>query len=159
MEKFKFFWGGVFSQWYPSLFIIDGVEYKTAEQYMMVKKALMFNDFDTAKKIMATANPQKQKILGREVKNFNAELWNTYCRKIVFDANYAKFTQNPDLYNELMATKNLTLVEASPSDKIWGIGLGENDERALDRTKWLGTNWLGIAIQEVRNELEKYSIH
>lgn len=154
-EKFTFFWGGIFSQWCPSKFTIDGVEYNCCEQYMMLKKALLFNDFDTAAKIMGTKNPRDQKQFGREVKNFNKDLWEKWCRKFVYDANYAKFSQDSDLYDGLMLTRGTTLVEASPEDKIWGIGLRESDSRALDRNTWQGTNWLGEIITTVRSDFEQ----
>ena len=154
-EKFKFFWGGTFSQWQKSKFIIDGVEFNCCEQYMMYKKALMFGDYDIANKVMNEKNPREQKALGRKVKGFNKERWETYCRKIVYDGNMAKFTQNENMLWELMSTGDSTIVEASPKDKIWGIGLSDSDTRAQDRSTWQGTNWLGEAIQAVRETLKK----
>lgn len=152
-EEFAFFWGGTMSNWAPSKFIIDGVQFSCGEQYMMYKKALMFGDFESAKKIMNTSNPRDQKALGRKVKGFDKLTWETYCRKIVYDGNVAKFTQNPDMLDELMFTVNRTIVEASPKDDIWGIGLSADDPRAKDRSTWLGTNWLGEAIEKVREDL------
>lgn len=152
-DKFVFFWGGTYSQWCPSPFTIDGIEYNCTEQYMMAKKALMFNDIEAYSKIMASDQPWEQKQYGREVKGFKREHWEKYCRKIVFDANYAKFTQNPDMKKELLATGKREIVEASPEDRIWGIGLHESDPRCLDKTQWDGTNWLGEAIMEVREVL------
>jgi ribA/ribD-fused uncharacterized protein len=149
-DKFIFFWGGTYSQWCPSPFIIDGVEYNCCEQYMMAKKALMFNDFEALKNIMATDQPDEQKALGKMVKNFNKAYWEKYCRKIVFDGNFAKFTQNPDMKRELMATGDKEIVEASPEDRIWGIGLKASNPRAWDKSTWEGTNWLGEAIMQVR---------
>lgn len=152
-EEFAFFWGGTMSNWAKSKFIIDGVEFCTCEQYMMYKKALMFGDFDVAKKIMATTNPREQKAFGREVKGFNKDTWEKYCREIVYDANVAKFTQNPDMMDELMFTAGKTLVEASPQDVIWGIGLAADNPLAKDRATWKGTNWLGQAIERVREDI------
>jgi ribA/ribD-fused uncharacterized protein len=154
-ENFVFFWGGTYSQWMPSVFKIDGVEYNCAEQYMMAKKALLFNDFESLAKIMGTTDPREQKALGKKVKGFDKELWETYCRKYVYDGNYAKFTQNPKMLKELMDTGNKEIVEASPEDKIWGIGMHSSDPDILDKTKWKGTNWLGMAIMEVRDDLSK----
>jgi len=153
MEKFTFFWGGEFSQWYPSRFMIDTVIYNCAEQYMMAKKAELFNDSTTWELIMNSTSPREQKALGRGVANFNADLWNANCKRFVKEATVAKFTQNQKLYDVLMRSKGTTLVEASPEDKIWGIGLAEHDPRALDRATWQGTNWLGEIITEVREEL------
>ena len=152
-HNFILFWGGVYSQWCPSKFKIDGVEYNTAEQYMMAKKALLFGDYEILAEIMSTKNPATQKDCGKRVKNFNKEVWETYCRKYVYDGNYAKFTQNPKMLAELMATGDKEIVEASPEDKIWGIGLDENNPLAWDKDTWKGTNWLGIAIMEVRAKL------
>ena len=157
-EKFTFFWGGTFSQWAPSKFIIDGVEFNTCEQYMMYKKALMFHDYDAAKKVMETSNPKEQKAIGRKVKNFNDNVWVKYCRDIVYDANVAKFTQNPGMLTELMATNGTTMVEASPYDKRWGIGLGAENPFAQDRSTWDGLNWLGEAIQQVREDINSGKI-
>ncbi|MEK6828787.1 MAG: NADAR family protein [Nanoarchaeota archaeon] len=157
-EQFKFFWDGPFSQWHPSKFIIDGVEFNKCEQYMMYKKALMFGDFESAKKVMATSNPKEQKQIGREVKGFKDDVWIKYCRKIVYDANVAKFTQNPDLLKTLMDTGEAILVEASPYDKRWGIGLGAENPFAQDRSTWQGLNWLGEAITQVRKDIKSGKI-
>jgi ribA/ribD-fused uncharacterized protein len=150
---FTFFWGGLFSQWATRGFTIDGVEFSSAEQYMMYKKALMFGDFDAASQIMATDNPRDQKHIGRGVKGFNKDVWESACRQIVYDANYAKARQNPDVMDEYHRTRMTEIVEASPEDRIWGIGLHEDDADILDRSKWKGTNWLGIAIMDVRTTL------
>jgi ribA/ribD-fused uncharacterized protein len=152
-NKFTFFWGGPFSQWAKSRFKIDGVVYNTTEQYMMAQKALLFNDTEIFDQIMSESNPKEQKALGRKIKGFNKEVWEAECRNIVFNGNYAKFTQNDDLYKELMATVGTELVEASTEDPIWGIGLAETDSRAWDKSTWLGTNWLGEAITAVRDKL------
>jgi ribA/ribD-fused uncharacterized protein len=153
--NFLFFWDGPFSQWYPSKFTIDGREYNCCEQYMMAKKALTFKDMEAYEEIMASSSPKEQKAIGRRVKNFNTEVWSVISREVVYQANYAKFTQNPQMKEELMSTGDLEIVEASPQDKIWGIGLHETDPRALDKTQWQGTNWLGIEIMRVREELKE----
>jgi ribA/ribD-fused uncharacterized protein len=155
MEKFTFFWGGEFSQWYPSRFMIGGVIYNCAEQYMMAKKADLFGDHEMWEKIMNSTSPREQKALGRGIANFNPEVWNANCKQFVKEANIAKFTQNNNLYDVLMSTVGTTLVEASPEDKIWGIGLAHDDPRAQNRATWEGTNWLGEIITEVRDELIK----
>ena len=152
-DKYIFFWGGTFSQWCPSKFTIDGVEYNCTEQYMMAKKAMMFNDFDAYREIMLEKQPAIQKAIGKKVRGFDKDKWETYCRKIVYDGNLAKFTQNPKMKAELIASGNLEIVEASPSDIIWGIGMHETHPDILDKSKWLGTNWLGEAIMEVRHTL------
>lgn len=149
------FWGGTFSQWFPSDFIIDGIKYVTAEQYMMARKAKLFGDNDAYCEIMKSKEPAYQKQIGRQVKGFEKNEWESICRQIVYDGNYAKFTQNPVMKEELMATGDMEIVEASPHDKIWGIGLHETDPRAWDKSTWKGTNWLGEAIMQVRETLKK----
>ena len=153
-EEFYLFWGGFCSQWVPSKFVIDGIEYNDCEQYMMSRKALLFKDVKTNQKIMMLTDPRMQKAAGREVKNFKADKWNAICRDVVYQANYAKFTQNPDLLKELISTGDKQIVEASPEDKIWGIGLHASDPRASDRRFWLGSNWLGEAITKVRETIK-----
>jgi ribA/ribD-fused uncharacterized protein len=154
-ENFIMFWGGTYSQWCPSKFTIDGVEYNCAEQYMMAKKALLFDDVESYNMIMYADNPRDQKAFGRRVKGFDKDKWEAVCRKYVYDANYAKFTQNPKMLEELMATGDKEIVEASPEDKIWGIGLHESDPLAWDKSTWQGTNWLGEAIMQVRKTLKE----
>lgn len=154
-KDFLFFWGGTFSQWCFSPFQIDGVEYNCCEQYMMAKKALLFQDYKSLEMIMASDQPDDQKAIGRMVKGFDKEKWEKHCRKFVYDANYAKFSQNPDMKAELLESFGRELVEASPEDRIWGIGLHERDERSWDKSTWEGTNWLGIAIMDVRKQLRE----
>lgn len=154
-EKFTLFWRGPFSQWHRNHpFKVDGIEYATAEQYMMAEKARLFGDKETEKKIMATTSPKDAKALGREVKGFDKGTWQKVARDIVYRGNYAKFTQHADLRNKLMATEGTTLVEASPTDAIWGIARTEGDPLALDRKTWKGTNWLGEVITQVREDLK-----
>lgn len=152
-EQFTFFWDGPFSQWEPSEFEVNDVTYNCAEQYMMAEKARMFGDEDTLDRIMEEDSPREQKKLGRSVKGFNAERWNARARDIVYEGNYAKFTQNPDLLDKLMATRGTTLVEASPYDCIWGIGMSETDDGVTDRNNWRGTNWLGEVLTGLREDL------
>lgn len=154
-EKFTLFWRGPMSQWYKSSFKLDGIEYCTAEQWMMAEKARLFGDEATLKEILKSTSPRKQKELGREVKNFVVGDWNKVARNIVYNGNYLKFSKNKDLLEELMKTKGTTLVEASPVDRIWGIGLADDDPRALRRETWLGKNWLGEVLTKVRDDLEK----
>lgn len=154
-DKFVYFWGGVFSQWYPSIFVIDGVTYTSAEQYMMHQKALLFGDTETAEEVMKTDSPKDQKALGRLVKNFVESKWKRHCFSIVYKANLAKFTQNEDMKKFLIlyGENNRTFVEASPDDVIWGIGLHETAEGIEDVANWQGTNLLGFAITMVRNKI------
>jgi len=146
------FWNGIFSQWYSHDMIIDGVPYNCCEQYMMAEKARLFGDEAALKKIMALKDPKDQKACGRTVKNFDKVKWDAACKTIVYRANMAKFS-DPELNEYLMSFGDDEIVEASPYDTIWGIGLGENDPRALDKSKWRGSNWLGEVIMQVRNDL------
>lgn len=148
---YHFFYGGPFSQWYPSKFTVDDFEYNCAEQYMMAEKARLFQDYDILDQILKADHPKQQKALGREVRNFDVDCWNKSARKIVYDGNYEKFNQNPDLKKQLFAKKEYILVEASPYDKIWGIGLGITHPDRFDRDKWRGKNWLGEVLMMVRD--------
>lgn len=152
-ERFTFFWNGPFSQWHLSDFTVNDITFNCAEQYMMYEKAMLFEDYDTAVKILETDDPWEQKALGRIVSNFDPNQWNKVARDIVFAGNVAKFTQNDQLKEVLLETKGTILVEASPHDKIWGIGLRAKDPRALNRETWRGTNWLGEVLTEVRDFL------
>jgi ribA/ribD-fused uncharacterized protein len=154
MEQFTFFWKGPLSQWHRQTFKVDGVEYNTAEQYMMAEKARHFGDTETLRKIMATTSPKEQKALGREVKGFDSGKWDQISRDVVYKGNLAKFSQNKDLLEKLLATSGTTLAEASPYDTKWGIGLSEDDPKALDRKTWQGKNWLGETLTKVRNDLK-----
>ena len=151
---YEFFYGGIFSQFFPCTFTEMGVTYNSAEQYMMAQKALLFDDIKTYDKIMSLANPYKIKALGRLVKNFNQEIWDKHKEDIVFNGNLLKFSQNKKLCKQLLATGDKEIVEASPTDTIWGIGLAETDPDIYDKSKWRGTNLLGKAIMKVRNVLK-----
>jgi ribA/ribD-fused uncharacterized protein len=155
MSAFTFFFteASPFSQWYPCRFVDDGVEYTCAEQYMMRGKALLFGDTDVAADVLAAAHPREHKALGRKVKNFDDHVWKRERVRIVTAGNRAKFTQNPELLEQLLATKGTTLVEASPYDRIWGIGLDAKDPRASDPAQWKGQNLLGKILTELRDEL------
>ena len=144
-----------FSQWFPSEFEENGVTYCCCEQYMMAKKAELFNDAETLKKILASTDPREIKALGREVKNFDVKVWQENCRDIVFNGNLLKFSQNEDLKAFLLSTKDELIVEASPYDKIWGVGLKFDDPKIKNKDTWQGTNWLGEAIMQVRDYLNK----
>jgi hypothetical protein len=149
-NEYTFFWRGVFSQWSPSRFVFEAKEFNCAEQAMMYHKAVLFGDFNTAGKIMATPSPKDQQALGREVANFCQATWNAFARQLVVDISVAKFSQNKGLWEILDATGNTTLVEASPKDKIWGIGLAEEVAKKTPADQWVGTNWLGLALTEAR---------
>lgn len=152
-DRYVFFYGGQFSQWYKSEFEIDEMTFYTAEQFMMYKKALTFGDVEIAKLIMDTRDPKKQKYLGRKVRGYDDALWMAVAYDVVFEGNYAKFSQDAALYTLLESTRGKLLVEASPFDKRWGIGMAEDENGVDDPANWKGENLLGKAITEVRIEL------
>ncbi|MDI6104415.1 NADAR family protein [Actinoplanes sp. NEAU-A12] len=162
--KFLFFWGhqeergggigaGCLSQWFPSRFTVDGVTFATAEHYMMWRKAVLFDDAAMAERILAAGHPHQAKMLGGRVARFDQKVWNDHRVPIVVAGNTAKFAQDPALRDYLTATGERVLVEASPLDRIWGIGLSRDDERAADPFRWRGLNLLGFALMRVRDEL------
>lgn len=154
IDKYIFFLKGPLSQWYKSNFIENGILFNCCEQYMMYYKALLFEDLETAKKILDAKKPSEQKGLGRLVKNFNEEKWNKSKEYIVYRGNYLKFTQNEELKQMLKATGTFILVEANKEDKIWGIGMYNDDPNILKEELW-GQNLLGKALMKVRDELVK----
>ena len=154
MSRFTLFYDNTpFSQWHPSCFEVDRITFTHAEQYMMYGKAKLFDDHATAAAILMAAHPSEQKRLGQQVKNFHEHIWVQERERIVKAGNRAKFKQNPDMLAALLATDGTVLVEASPTDRIWGIGLAVDDPRALDQTQWLGLNLLGFALTDLRAEL------
>lgn len=153
-EDCYFFWRGKLSQWAKSNFKVDNVEYCCAEQYMMHKKALLFGDCKTAENIMNTTNPKEHQDLGRIVKNFDQAVWDNHKEKIVYEGNYAKFKQNKDFLKLLYETGDKLLVEASPIDKVWGIGLIESDAMKTPKHKWKGQNLLGNILTKLKNDLK-----
>ncbi len=148
------FWGGWPSQWYPSIFTVDGIGYNCAEQYMMHQKALFFGDEATAAKIMKCKYAKAQKELGRSAGPFNPD-WDkpSGSRAVVYRGTLAKFSQDPKLKALLLATKGCKIGEASPYDDLWGIGLDVKHKDAFTPAKWAGKNWLGEALMKVRAKL------
>lgn len=162
--KYIFFWGhqqrkqgiidkSCFSQWYETGFELDKVFYPSAEHYMMAEKARLFNDDATLKKILASQHPGEAKKLGREVAAYNDTVWKQHRFDIVVRGNQAKFSQHAMLKEFLLESGTRILVEASPLDKIWGIGLDEQHPDAGNPYKWRGLNLLGFALMKVRQQL------
>lgn len=162
---FLFFWGHTakgpqsalgkecFSQWYGAPFTLEGRTFATAEHFMMFRKAVLFRDQETAEEILAAESPAAAKKLGRKVRGFVQSVWNKECLEIVARGNEAKFGQNQELGAFLLRTGDSILVEASPTDQIWGIGLAESDSRATNPLKWRGQNLLGFALMIARDRL------
>jgi len=154
-RRFTFFWQSEspFSQWHPSEFVVKGKRFACAEQYMMYGKAELFGDMAVAQRILASKSPRTQKALGRKVNGFDEGLWRRERERIVYEGNHAKFTQNEELLKALLATAGTELVEASPTDRIWGVGLSEEDPRILNPAQWRGENLLGKVLTRLREEL------
>ena len=159
--KYLFFWGhqsdktqitaSCLSQWFYAPFTVDGETYPTAEHFMMAEKAALFGDQKTRAAILKAPNPKAAKALGRQVQGFNEAIWLEHRFAIVVRANQAKFAQHAELGRFLQQTGEHILVEASPVDRIWGIGLAQDDKRATNPNLWRGLNLLGFALMQVRN--------
>ncbi|GAA2291245.1 NADAR family protein [Glycomyces scopariae] len=144
---------GCLSQWWPSAFTDDGHRYATAEHYMMAHKAWLFGDTEAAERILAAGHPANVQKIGRQVRGFTQEAWEAERYGIVVRGNVLKFGQDPDLLAFLLGTGDRVLVEASPVDRIWGIGLADDDPRAASPDTWRGLNLLGKALLEARERL------
>jgi ribA/ribD-fused uncharacterized protein len=164
--EFLMFWGRkgndtskigpyVFSQWHFSDFEIDGNVYPTAEHFMMSQKAVAMGDLDTLEKILKCAGPDEAKALGRQASPWDQAKWDEVKFEAVVRANVAKFGQDTELRKYLLGTGDMVLVEASPHDKIWGIGLRREEKDSKDPNKWRGQNLLGFALMEARERLRK----
>jgi ribA/ribD-fused uncharacterized protein len=162
--EFLFFWGhrprrdgslgpSCLSQWWPAEFEVDGRRFASAEHWMMWHKAEMFDDHDMAGRILDAASPAEAKKLGAQVRGFDSAAWEAERFAVVVAGNRAKFGQHPELAAYLRGTAPRVLVEASPVDRIWGIGLAADDERVADPAGWQGLNLLGFALMQVRDQL------
>ncbi|MDX5461771.1 NADAR family protein [Micromonospora tulbaghiae] len=165
-ETFKYlhFWGhrpqrdgsvgaGCLSQWWPAPFTVDGREFATAEHWMMWHKATLFGDHAVAERVLAAGHPHRAKALGRQVRDFDEATWVARRYEIVVAGSVAKFSQHEALRRFLLGTGDRVLVEASPTDRVWGIGLTADDPRAADPATWRGDNLLGFALLEARATL------
>lgn len=165
--RFLFFWGhtekggnvsdACLSQWYTCYFFVDGVSYCCAEQYMMARKTLLFGDREAYRQILETTDPMKMKKIGRLIQGYDDATWGRHKFQIVVEGNYAKFSQNPHLSSYLCQTGDKVLVEASPYDTIWGIGMSKNDKDVCFPRLWKGENLLEFALMEVRDLLNQES--
>jgi ribA/ribD-fused uncharacterized protein len=162
--KYLAFWGhrpqrdgsigaGCLSQWWPASFTVDGVTYATAEHWMMAGKARLFGDADAERRAVAATHPKAAKDIGRSVRGFDDAVWRRERFALVAAGSRHKFGQHPDLRGFLLATGERVLVEASPLDRVWGIGLAADDERAEDPARWRGLNLLGFALMDARDRL------
>ncbi|WP_032918562.1 NADAR family protein [Streptomyces rimosus] len=162
--KYVYFWGhtprrdgelgaSCFSQWWPSPFTVDGVRYATAEHWMMACKARLFEDAEAERRAISAVHPKQAKDAGRSVRGFDGELWERHRFAYVVEGSAHKFGQDDALRAYLLGTGSRVLVEASPLDRIWGIGLAADDERAQNPARWRGLNLLGFALMEARQRL------
>ncbi len=143
----------VFSQWYLDPCAVDGVTYATAEHWMMAGKARLFGDDDAAERILASPSPADAKKIGRQVRWFDEARWKAARLDLVAEGNFHKFAATEAKRAYLLATGDKILVEAAARDRIWGIGMGENNPDALDPEKWRGSNLLGFALVKARQRL------
>lgn len=141
------------SQWFPSEFTVGGLRFPTAEHFMMHGKARLFGDEQVATTILSADTPATAKALGREVRGFDQARWEAHRRELVTSGNFAKFSQSAELRCFLFGTGDRILVEASPVDRIWGIGMAANDPRCDNPLEWPGLNLLGFALMDVRQRL------
>ncbi|MGY4924492.1 NADAR family protein [Streptomyces sp. 900105755] len=140
-------------QWWPSPFVVDGVEYATAEHWMMAAKARLFGDAEAERAVLAAAHPAEAKKAGRLVRGFDEAAWERERLGIVTEGSVHKFAAAPELRDFLLATGDRVLVEASPMDRVWGIGLAASDAAADDPGRWRGLNLLGFALIAARDQL------
>ncbi|MFE3556515.1 NADAR family protein [Streptomyces sp. NPDC059193] len=167
-ERVKFlpFWGhrprpdgslgpSCLSQWWPAEFTVGDVRYATAEHWMMAGKARLFEDADAERAALAAPTPAQAKNAGRLVRGFDDAVWERERFALVVEGSVHKFDSDPALRSYLLSTLDRVLVEASPLDRIWGIGLAADDERALDPARWQGLNLLGFALMEARERLRR----
>lgn len=149
---------GCFSNWYKRDFCVFGLSnrmftYNCMEQYMMHQKAMLFDDQETADKIMEATDPGEIKALGRQAKNFNSKVWDGYKIMIVKSGLWEKFAQNPDLADILLSTGDAILAEGAAGDKVWGTGLNNRNTEATPVSEWPGQNNLGWLLMQVRDEV------
>lgn len=142
-----------FSQWWRSEFVVNGVRYVTAEQFMMAEKARLFGDTDVLAEILSEPEPSKVKALGRKVRGYDDVRWGARRFDAVCEGSIAKFSATPELRAYLLATGEKVLVEAAPRDQIWGVGLGRENPLIRAPERWRGRNLLGFALMVARERL------
>jgi ribA/ribD-fused uncharacterized protein len=144
---------GCLSQWWLAEFTVDGVAYPTAEHWMMAAKARLFGDGEGLAAVLAAKSPSAAKAAGRKVRDFDEQKWAAARYDIVVAGNLAKFGQHDALREFLLGTGDRVLVEASPYDRVWGIGMGPANPDVAHPLKWRGLNLLGFALMDVRERL------
>ncbi|MFT3826231.1 MAG: NADAR family protein [Chitinophagaceae bacterium] len=163
--KYDFFWGhtqeqegiidkACLSQWFIAPFTVEGIKYPSTEHWMMAGKAKLFADAEALTGIIATPKPAIAKNIGRQVRGFCDDVWKANAYNIVVEGNFHKFSQHEALKQFLLQTGNKIIVEASPFDQIWGIGMAQSSPGVSDPNLWKGTNLPGFALMEVRDMLQ-----
>lgn len=152
-ENYHFFYKSKLSQWHMVDFKVDGIIYCCCEQFMMSQKSLLMGDIDSHYNIMKSRSPAEHQRFGREVKYFNNDLWDKNKINIVHKGNYHRFTQSDECLKLLLDTFPKLLVEASPIDRVYGVGLSANDPLINDSKNWKGVNLLGQILTLVRTEI------
>ena len=146
---------GYLSNWYPSPFELDGLQFSSVEQYIMYRKCMVFGDEASAQNVLATEDTAVQQAIGRKAFGYIGSVWAGMRQMVVLRGLLAKFGQNEDLKQKLLETGDAYLVECAGSDKIWACGIRLNDDRRFDASNWTGDNILGFALMEVRAMLRK----
>jgi hypothetical protein len=154
-DGYALFWNEWPSNWTYSPFILDGHKYNCVEQYFMAEKARLFKDDQALRMIIKAIDPADQKRYGKGVKGFDERKWSSVCFDVMLRGNLEKYKQNPKLCEKLLDTGNLGMVEASPKDKIWGIGMDKNHVNATKPSRWLGKNLLGKVLDQVRTMIRQ----
>lgn len=152
-----YFWNGIYSNWYPCKIYdeFSKLNFENTEQAFMWYKANLFKDDEVKKQIELTGNPKLVKQLGRQIKNYDDVIWNEARFGWMLAVNLMKFSQHQYLRQALIETGTRTMVEASPLDKVWGVGLDENNPLILDERNWQGQNLLGKVLMRVRESIQK----
>lgn len=153
-DEYIFFWQGKLSNFYRTEIHYQGLHFHSSEQLFMYFKAKFFNDEYHARLILESKTPKESKLYGRKVVGFNNEEWDKVKCDFMYKALQAKFYGNKELSSYLTRKehKNKLFVEASPYDKIWGIGIDENNPELLQTNFW-GKNLLGQLLTKLHNEI------
>lgn len=161
-SSFVFFYGHgesagenrVFSNWYEptdgEIRDESGICFRTTEHYMMWRKAKLFGDEEASIAVLCADTPKQAKAIGRKVRGFDDDIWKMNARMIVADGCMLKFEKDEVCKKRLLETGEKILVEASPRDRLWGIGMGVGNPNRLDPRQWRGENWLGEVLMDVR---------
>lgn len=155
-DKHVAFWGSAFSNFYPCSFTEGGKVWKNSEQCFMAKKAKFFGDEEMYNAILNSETPKEAKKYGRLVKNFDANKWTEVCFDKMYEACYAKFSQNSELKELLLSSdfEGKGFVEGSPYDAIWGVKMVWRNPDIDNEENWQCQNLLGKVLNKVREDLK-----